>query len=54
MNKEELLEKIEEKFIGIGQDPMVHLEGLLHSKTMTEVQTSLYTCDGDSCKCAIF
>ena len=35
MNKEELLEAIENKYKAIGQDPMVHLEGLLHATPMT-------------------
>jgi len=35
MNKEELLEAIDKKYAAIGQDSMVHLEGLLYSTPMT-------------------
>ncbi|MFT7614722.1 MAG: tryptophan 2,3-dioxygenase [Parvicellaceae bacterium] len=35
MNKEELLEAIDKKYAAIGQDSMVHLEGLLHATPMT-------------------
>ena len=35
MNKEELLAAIDKKYESIGQDPLVHLEGLLHATPMT-------------------
>ena len=35
MNREELLEAIDNKYKAIGQDPDVHLSGLLHSEPMT-------------------
>ena len=35
MNREELLNAIDEKYKAIGQDPDVHLSGLLHAKPMT-------------------
>ena len=35
MEQDELIKAIEEKYKGIGQDPMVHMEGLLHAKPMT-------------------
>ena len=33
--RSELIKRIEQKFKDIGQDPDIHLEGLLHSKTIT-------------------
>lgn len=35
MNREELLKAIDEKYEAIGQNPDVHLSGLLHAKPMT-------------------
>ena len=35
MNREELLRAIDEKYKAIGQDPDVHLSGLLHAEPMT-------------------
>lgn len=35
MNREELLSAIDEKYKAIGQNPDVHLSGLLHAKPMT-------------------
>ena len=35
MNREELLKAIDEKYKAMGQDPDVHLSGLLHSNPMT-------------------
>ncbi|MCE2496585.1 MAG: tryptophan 2,3-dioxygenase [Flavobacteriales bacterium] len=35
MNREELLKAIDEKYRAIGQNPDVHLSGLLHAKPMT-------------------
>ncbi len=35
MNRAELLKKIDEKYQAIGQDPDVHLSGLLHASPMT-------------------
>ena len=35
MTREELLNAIDEKYSAMGQDPNVHLSGLLHSKPMT-------------------
>lgn len=35
MNREQLLEAIDEKYRAIGQNPDVHLSGLLHAKPMT-------------------
>lgn len=35
MTREELLEAIDKKYKAIGQDPNVHLSGLLHAEPMT-------------------
>ena len=35
MNRQELLDAIDEKYAAIGQNPDVHLSGLLHGKPMT-------------------
>ena len=35
MTRDELLNAIDEKYKAIGQDPDVHLSGLLHGKPMT-------------------
>ncbi len=35
MTREEILAAIDEKYTSIGQDPDVHLQGLLHGKTIT-------------------
>ena len=35
MNREELLDAIDKKYKAIGQDPDVHLSGLLHAEPMT-------------------
>ena len=35
MNREELLEAIDKKYKAMGQDPNVHLSGLLHAEPMT-------------------
>ena len=34
MNREELLKAIDEKYTALGQDPNVHLSGLLHAEPM--------------------
>ena len=35
MNREELLKAIDEKYAALGQDPNVHLSGLLHAEPIT-------------------